>query len=579
MTDANYWQRTIPGRGVNRRAFLRSTALAGAGAAAFLAGCSSTAKPAANATAAGGSTAATNIFAVPEGKRGGTITISGSDPTTGWDPHATISSLTGGVAEPMGIKLIRHDYRKTPPWQSGADELLLGELAEKWESPDPLTYNFTIRKGINWPNQDPMNGRPITAQDVKYAFDHGKLPTSPTQPAVWDNFASFTAIDDYTVQFKIKSPNWQFLNMLDSYCTEVMPKGIYDWTGPDGMKSAEKARGGGPWILDEYRPQSVIRWKPNEAYRKIFGVPYADRLDVAILDPGAPLLQAFIGKKTHTFLPRTGQLDLARQGRPDAKVAGETYRAANDTALYMKMTDKPFDDIRVRRAVSMSVDREGWGKTLQVPFKIETGPISWGFPGWKLDPAKMDPAAAQYLKYNPAEAKKLVEAAGVSSNTTYQIHEFPYDTSYEANCQFLIDAMGKVGIKAAIKVYERNNWLASAYTDSKTFTGMMYTVDALDRIPAQLADRLTKNNGRNHSNIQDDTLEKLLNGYLLAKGEAEAKPIVNNIQTRTVDQAFAVYRPQPSAPTMWDPALQNFEGQTPVGYQTQYQPTFLWLNT
>ena len=579
MNDSSYWQRTIGARGLNRRAFLRSAAVSGAGTAAFLAGCRGRSSPSAPAAKAAGGPAApaAGLFAVPEAKRGGTITVSGNDPTTGWDPHGTISFLTCTVTDPMGIKLVRHDFRKTPPWKSGYEELIIGELAEKWESPDPLTYNFTMRKGINWPNQEPMNGGPITSADVVYAFAHAALPTSAVQQYVFANIKSVTAVDDYTVQFKLNAPQWLFPNDLDSYNTLITPKGLYEWAGSDGLKSAEKTRGGGPWLLEDYKAGSVIKFKPNEAYRKVFGVPYADHINVAILSGGAPQLQAFIAKNIQFFSPSGGQLDVAKSSRPDAKSIIDVYAPAQTNTLSNKVTEKPFDDVRVRRAISMAIDRDGWGKALQAPYKWESGPITYGYPDWKLAPEKMPAEVTQWLKFDIAEAKKLLGAAGVSASTEHLVHMFPYDEGYTPQVQFLMDSLSKVGITTKLKVYEANNWAATANVGNYVGGGFRYGPANLDRISQQFLERYQIGSARNHWRVSDDASQQLLKDFWAAKGPAEAKVVSNQIQTRSVEQAWGVWRPQPVSPVMWDPAVQNYEGASGINYQTIYRGAFYWL--
>ncbi|MFA7248129.1 MAG: ABC transporter substrate-binding protein [Dehalococcoidia bacterium] len=579
MNESGYWQKVAAG-GLNRRAFLRSAAVTGVGAAAFLAGCGTSApeKPAAGGTGGAGGTAtpaaSAGVFANPKGKKGGTITDVGLDPTTGWDPHGNIGYLTGTITEPLGIKLIRHDYTgiKTK-WTVGAEELIIGELAEKWETPDALTYNMTIRKGLNWPNQEPMNGRPITAKDVVYNFKHYALPTSQVQTWVSNNIKSCTAIDDNTVQFKLNYPHWRWAGDLDSYNTMIQPEGLYEWAKGD-VKEATKARGGGPWILDSYQAGSVARFIPNESYRKFFGVPYADKLNVAILATGSPRLQAWAGKNVQFFTPLPGQMDTAKKARPESQWT-TNYAATNTNALFMKTAQKPFDDVRVRRALSMSVDRDGWGKTLQNEFKWESGPITWGYPTWKLDHTKMPAETQKWLKVDIAEAKKLIDAAGVTTAKTFTIHMYPYSPDYTPEAQFLIDSLKKIGVNSALKVYEYNNWLATAYTGK--YEDLLYGPDNLDRVTQQLSDRFTATSERNHSGVQDAEMQKMLADFGAAKTPADAKAVSDKIQTRSVDQAFAVYRPQPVSPLTWDPSIQNYDGQAPILYHTFYRDAFSWL--
>ncbi len=576
MSETSYWQRTTGGRGLNRRAFLRSAAVTGVGAAAFLAGCKSsdTGTPSGGSATGGAASSGAGIFAHPQAKRGGTITDVGLDPTTGWDPHGNIGYLTGTITEPLAIKLIRHDYTglKTK-WSTGNEELIVGELAEKWESPDALTYNMTLRKGVKWPDQEPMKGREITAKDVVYNFKHYQLPSSQVQTWVANNIKSVTAIDDSSVQFKLNRPSWRWLGDLDSYNTAIQPEGLYEWAGGD-VKEATKARGGGPWILDDYAAGSVARFKPNENYRKYFGVPYADRLNVAILATGAPRLQAWVSKQTQFYAVQPGELDSAKKARPEAPMTSN-FAATNTNALFFQMNQKPFDDIRVRRAMSQAIDRDGWGKTLQFEYKFESGPITWGFPTWKLDYTKMPADVQQWLKFDPANSKKLFDAAGITAANNFTVHMYPYTPGYTPEVQLLMDQLGKAGMKTTLKVYDYNNWLATAYTGK--YNDILYGPDNLDRVTQQFADRFTPKGERNHSNVDDAEMTKMLKDFESVKGATEAKPISEAMQTRSVDQAFAVYRPQPVSPLMWDPTIQNYDGQGQIYYQQYYRDAFNWI--
>ena len=577
MSDSNYWQ-----RGLGRRTFLRSAAITGVGAAAFLAGCK-TATPTGSGTSGSGGTAAsaTALFRNTAAKDGGTLASSFAYEPTGFDPHSSPGAGQGPLVEANAIKLIRHDYTgQKAPWKNGSETMFIGELAEKWESPDPLTYNFTLRKGINWPDQEPMKGKPITAQDVAYTFAHAKTPDALVQSYVFDPIASTTAVDDYTVQIKLKSPNFLFLTGMNTYSTQLLPKGIYDWTGP-GPWSSDKSRGGGPWILDDYQPGSFVSYKQNPAYKKVFGVPYADKMILKILVGSSALaLQAFVSKQVYKLAVTGANLETVKKARPDAKLNLDVYAATNTNALFMNTTEKPFDDVRVRRAISMSVDREGWGKTLQLPYKLESGPITWGFPEWKADISKMTADVQGYLKYDAAEATKLVQAAGVSSSASYTIHMYPYNETYTPEAQFLINGLQKIGIKSSLKVYDYNNWIANVYfapgADPKSYSGMLYGPDNLDRLQQQLSDRFSKTSNRNHSFVADPQMQQWLIDFAASKSTEEAKTVANKLQTRSIDQAYAAYRPQPTSPLAWDPDVQNYEGQTEMLYQNSYRDAFIW---
>ena len=111
-------------------------------------------------------------------------------------------------------------------------------------------------------------------------------------------------------------------------------------------------------------------------------MPYSDKLIVNMLATGAPRLQAWLSKQIDLYGPSLGQMEPAKKARPDTPWT-MNFAATNTNGIFVKTKQKPFDDIRVRRAMSMAVDREGWGKTLQLDYKMESGPITWGYPNWK----------------------------------------------------------------------------------------------------------------------------------------------------------------------------------------------------
>ena len=321
----------------------------------------------------------------------------------------------------------------------------------------------------------------------------------------------------------------------------------------------------------------MIKWKPNEAYRKAFGVPYFDHLNVAILASGAPTDQAWLSKQTNVYGVSGALLEQMKKARPDAKLVTDYYAATSTNGIFMKVHQKPFDDVRVRRAMSMAIDRDGWGKTLQSPYKWESGPVTWGYPTWKLDVAKMPADVQKWAKYDVAEAKKLLDAAGIEKRD-YIIHEYPYSATTTADCQLVVDSLSKIGLSTKLKVYEYNNWLATAYIGK--YDDLLFGPDNLDRITQQLSDRLQAGSSRNHSDVGDDTTTKLLTDFMGAKGPAEAKPINDQLQTRSVDQVFCVYKPQGVSMHMWDAKLGNYgdNGDYALYYQDSYRAAFLWWN-
>ena len=128
-------------------------------------------------------------------------------------------------------------------------------------------------------------------------------------------------------------------------------------------------------------------------------------------------------------------------------------------------------------------------------------------------------------------------------------------------------------------LFRSNNWIANVYytLNPKAYSGMLYGPDNLDRVQQQLSDRFSKTSNRNHSFVSDQQMQQWLKDFNAAKNQDEAKKVANNIQQRSVDQAWAVYRPQPTSPLAWDPSIQNYEGQGEFLYQNSFRNAFLWI--
>ncbi|MBI4311434.1 MAG: ABC transporter substrate-binding protein [Chloroflexi bacterium] len=286
-----------------------------------------------------------------------------------------------------------------------------GDLAESWDiSADGKTYTFHLVKGAKWQNIPPVNGREFTSDDAVYnieRFRDGKL-SGPTAD-IYKNVASVEAPDKYTVVFKMKSVDGAFIYSIVSPLNGFVPKEAVDDGSINNMPI-----GTGAFIAKEYVPNDHLFAEKNPNYFKK-GMPYLDRVEwFPILDPAARIA-AF----------RTGQIDeYTYRGWNDAKqlldncgpLGCSLYVNEQNSAatgyLAFNVTKKPFDDIRVRRAIAMSVDYKAAIKALfggngRIGFAAV--PTDWdggrGYPRTEKD-------APAWYHYNPEESKRLLKEAG-----------------------------------------------------------------------------------------------------------------------------------------------------------------------
>ena len=189
---------------------------------------------------------------------------------------------------------------------------MTGALAESWETPDPLTYIFHIRKGVHWHNKAPMFGRELTAKDIEYNYHRVLgLGSGFTEPSIAPGqlqtlpFESITATDNWTVVFKMKKPYLSVpIHIQDSNISYIYPPEVIEQYG--GMNDWRNVVGTGPFELTDRVEGSSWTWTKNPDY---WGhdekypenrLPYIDELRMLIIPEEAAAVAAI----------RSGKIDF-----------------------------------------------------------------------------------------------------------------------------------------------------------------------------------------------------------------------------------------------------------------------------
>ena len=182
-------------------------------------------------------------------KRGGTVSLRLWDPPH-FDPHLTISYKINVLYTFTHSRLLKH---KAGPGVMPGTFPIEGDLAESWTQPTETTYIFKLRKGVRWHNKPPVNGRELTADDVKYTFDRFVTEKGNANRAMMAALDKVEVVDKYTVKFTLKEPYVWFLDMVSNpMALAIIPKEAVEKFGD--LKKPESVIGTGPWMLDSYRP-------------------------------------------------------------------------------------------------------------------------------------------------------------------------------------------------------------------------------------------------------------------------------------------------------------------------------------
>ena len=368
--------------------------------------------------------------------------------------------------------------REEHGWNTAAVPLwaLKGALAESWEiSPDGLTYTFPIRKGVNWHNKAPMNGRELTADDIEWNFHRyyglgsGFTEPSPHFKGVLSAipFESITATDKWTVVLKLKEPRLFAMNdIVDMYMGYMYPPEVIkehgdakDWrnlvgTGPYEMTalvsgtSVTYTKNPDYWAYDEKYPENRL--------------PYIDELRLVFMQEQATRLAAmragkldYMGVNGNAAIASVDQLESLQRTNPE--IVLWKFPARSDSAFGLNVNKPPFDDINVRRAMQMALDLEtinatywkGYGSTKP------QGMYSDDMKGWVIPFEEWPEEVKKVHTYDPEGAKALLDAAGYEPDAdgirfkTVMIHYVNHDATFS---ELAAAYWGEIGVDVEVQV-------------------------------------------------------------------------------------------------------------------------------
>lgn len=432
----NYWTARV-----RRRSLLAGlgTGLAGATGLALV-GCGSSSDNNRTATKSPGSTATSGASNGP--KRGGTVTVAFGSDTDELDPGK--NSFTAETAIALcHATLTTADSTGTPNHVK-----INPYLASGVQQPEPNTLVYTIRKGATFQDLAPVNGRAVTAKDAKFSIDRqltgGASFLHATQISSID---SVTATDDSTLTIKLKSPDATFpLYFSQVWFSVVAPE-------TESMLTT-KPIGAGPFIMTDWTHNVGFKFKRNDKWW-LPGQPYLDGVQQPVITDPSATLAAFRTGKTNWYwdVPLENQDEISGDKQFSAVTSGEI---ANQY-VRINQKKKPFQDVRIRQALSCAMDRDAVVTTAFHGKGKPNGVIPWAV-DLALPPAELD-----YYKLDVQKAKQLWDAAGAQDLEFTNL--FPSNAS-GANLAYINTVMDQwqrnLGAKVTNKPLEYNAYLAAA---------------------------------------------------------------------------------------------------------------------
>ena len=357
---------------------------------------------------------------------------------------------------------VQQIYSNLVEFERGGTQVVPG-LAERWTvSPDGKEYTFFLRKGVKWQsNKNFKPTRDMNADDIIFMIERQWKESNPYFKVTSPNHSYFMdmgmdkllktveKVDDMTVKITLTKPEAPFLSDLAMQYAGVQSKEYADVMLKAGTpeKIDQEPVGTGPFYLVQYQKDAIIRYKAFPEYWG--GKAKIDDLIFAIT-PDASVRWAKLQKGECHVMPYPNPADVAAM-RKDPKVTVLEQPGLNVGYLAYNTTKKPFDDVRVRKAVNMAIDKKGIVDAVYLGSGIPaTNPIPPSM--WSYNKAIKDDA------YNPEEAKKLLAAAGLGGGFSTDLWAMPVQRPYNPNAKRIAELMqadlAKVGIKAEIKSFE-----------------------------------------------------------------------------------------------------------------------------
>jgi len=390
-----------------------------------------------------------------EGKPGGVLrAVLREDLPQGFAIHEAATNSVTWPAMPCYSNLVIYDQTK----RLGRMDTIVGELAEKWSWQDNYrNLVFLLRRDVKW-----HDGQPFTSKDVKFTFDvvreaadaPAKLRINPRKEW-YANVDAIEAPDPYTVVFRLKRPQPSLVAMLASGYSPVIPAHV--------PLAEHRARcvGTGPFKFKEWKRGQSVELVRNPDYF-VKGRPYLDAVRYTVIVERGTRVAALQANQIDLAYPGETTLSIAEQLKKAVPTMVLTETASNVSENLLLNTKKPpFDDVKVRRALSFAIDRRTYTQTVHRGAAVigaSLAPKPWGV--WGL----LDKDLGQLPGYGGAapgraQARKLLAEAGFGASNPLKVELVTRAIAiYLDFAGFVVSDLKQVGVEATLKQIDTAQW-------------------------------------------------------------------------------------------------------------------------
>ena len=461
-------------------------------------------------------------------RRGGVLlAVIGADAPS-LDPHQESTFATIQVVAPLYSTLVQIDPYHYPK--------IIGDAASEWKiAPDGLTYTFKIRQGIRF-----HDGSPLTAADVKATYDKIIWPPPGVRSIRKNTYTAVHSVDtpnDSTVVFRLKFPSASLLVNLASPWNVLFPKKYLD-KDPNYFKS--NVMGSGPFKFKSHTRGATFEGERNPDYF-IKDRPYLDGYKFFISTETSVRAAAIRSGRAYIEfrdLPLS-EVEAIRKQLGD-KIAVQETSATGWWGIAVNNTVKPFNDIRVRKALTLGLDRYTAGRVLYPLTGLKhVGGLMRPGSEWAMADAEVEkfPGFWRDADKSRAEARKLLAEAGYPNGLKVVLKNRNVKLPYQDFAVLAIQEWRKIGVEAENRPLETAAWFSDGRDTGNFELIIAPGVEFMDD-PDQFLQRYTTGDVNNWGRFSDPRIDDLFARQARVLDPSERKKLVHEIEKIVLDNAY-----------------------------------------
>jgi len=463
-------------------------------------------------------------------RRGGVLLAAIGADAPSLDPHQEQTFATLQPVAPLYSTLLQIDPYSYPN--------VIGDVASEWNiSPDGLTYTFKIRQDIRF-----HDGSPLTAADVKATYDKILFPPDGVRSIRKHHYSAVARVeapDPSTVVFKLKFPSASLLVNLASPWNVIFPKKYLD-KDPNYFKS--NVVGSGPFRFKSYTRGSTFEGERNPDYF-VKDRPYLNGYKFFISTETSVRAAAIRSGRAYIEfrdLP-LAEVEAIRKQLGDKVVVQQTPFIIH-LDIAMNNTVKPFTDVRVRKALTLGLDRYTGGKVLHALTGLrDVGALTRPGTEWAMSPAELEkfPGFGRDAEKNRAEARRLLAEAGYPNGLKVTLKNRNVKLPYQDFAVYVIQEWRRIGVEAEHRPLETAAWYADG-RDQGNFEVMVFpTGHFVDEPDALLAPYIT-GSSQNWARFSNPGIDDLYSRQARTLDPVERRKLVIELQKIVLENAYHI---------------------------------------